>query len=98
VFQGAKDLPLPAVQVLAYTTYVQYERNVRPLFSIVGDSDGLANAQVMSNRVNVMRNAGLDVDFTIYPNLGHGFALGNGTSAEGWLPLAIRFWEKYIGS
>jgi hypothetical protein len=51
----------------------------------------------MSNRVNVMRNAGLDVDFTIYPNLGHGFALGNGTSAEGWLPLAIKFWEKYIG-
>jgi dipeptidyl aminopeptidase/acylaminoacyl peptidase len=64
----------------------------------VGDSDGLANADVMSQRVDAMRSAGLDVDFTVYPNLGHGFAVGHDTSAEGWLPLAISFWEKYIGN
>ncbi|MBP1610664.1 MAG: esterase, partial [Acidobacteria bacterium] len=31
-----------------------------------------------------------------YPNLGHGFGLGIGTSAEGWPDLAVAFWEKHI--
>ena len=29
--------------------------------------------------------------------LGHGFGLGKGTSAEGWVWGAIRFWETSLG-
>jgi len=29
--------------------------------------------------------------------LGHGFGLGKGTSAEGWVWGAIRFWETWLG-
>ena len=29
----------------------------------------------------------------LYNALGHGFGLGTGTEAEGWISDAIRFWE-----
>ena len=29
-----------------------------------------------------------------FPNVGHGFGLGTGTSAEGWVRAAIRSWER----
>ena len=96
LYYGVDNLPMPAVQVLEYTTYMDYLKNDRPLFSVVGDSDSLANADVMQARVDYMRKEGLDVEFHIYPNLGHGFGRGDGTSAEGWLSLAIQFWKKHI--
>ena len=95
-YYGIPNLPKPAVQILEYTTYANYLRNDRPLFSVVGDSDSLANAEVMRQRIDYMRNAGIDVEFHVYPNLGHGFGRGDGTPAEGWLNLAIQFWGKFI--
>jgi hypothetical protein len=32
-----------------------------------------------------------------YRNVGHGFALGTGTSVEGWVTNALRFWEAQGG-
>jgi hypothetical protein len=31
-----------------------------------------------------------------YPGLEHGFGLGTGTSAEGWITDAIRFWTEHM--
>jgi len=31
-----------------------------------------------------------------YPGVGHGFGLGTGTRAEGWIAEALRFWKKHI--
>ena len=28
--------------------------------------------------------------------VGHGFGLGNGTSAKGWITEALRFWEMHL--
>ena len=39
------------------------------------------------------RKSGTQVEFHEYKNLGHGFGLGTGTSAEGWVFDALRFWE-----
>jgi hypothetical protein len=36
------------------------------------------------------------VEYHKYKNLGHGFGAGTGTSAEGWITDAVRFWEKFI--
>jgi NADP-dependent 3-hydroxy acid dehydrogenase YdfG len=36
------------------------------------------------------------VAYQRYPGVGHGFGLGTGTSAEGWIADAIRFWAKHI--
>jgi|GEM_PF-3321972 hypothetical protein len=33
---------------------------------------------------------------SLFPNLRHGFGLGVGTSAEGWIDGAVEFWEKHM--
>lgn len=32
--------------------------------------------------------------YSFYGSLGHGFGLGTGTAAEGWLDLAVSFWQS----
>jgi hypothetical protein len=36
------------------------------------------------------------VEYRRYLDLGHGFGPGVGTSAEGWIGDATRFWERFI--
>ena len=43
-----------------------------------------------------MRADGIPTEFHRYPGLGHGFGLGTGTSAEGWLDDAVDFWEQQM--
>jgi hypothetical protein len=37
-----------------------------------------------------------DVDYRKYKGIGHGFGLGTGTAAEGWIEDAVCFWTKEI--
>jgi dipeptidyl aminopeptidase/acylaminoacyl peptidase len=60
---------------------------------VVGEEDGIAPPAVMERRVEALRQAGTRVEFHRFKGLGHGFGLGKGTSAEGWVLEAIRFWE-----
>ena len=39
-----------------------------------------------------------EVEYHKYPGVGHGFGIGMGTSAEGWIADAVRFWTKQIES
>ena len=39
---------------------------------------------------------GIDTEFHSYPGLQHGFGLGTGTVAEGWLNDAVSFWERQM--
>ena len=48
-------------------------------YACVGTSDGIA---------------GIPTEFHAYEGLPHGFGLGTGTVAEGWLTDAVRFWEE----
>lgn len=48
----------------------------------------------MENRINQLKKYNIDTEFHVYPNLGHGFGLGIGTSSDGWIKDAITFWEK----
>jgi acetyl esterase/lipase len=50
----------------------------------------------MERRVAALRKAGTEVAYHRYKDLGHGFGLGTGTSADGWVADAMRFWEKVI--
>jgi dipeptidyl aminopeptidase/acylaminoacyl peptidase len=50
----------------------------------------------MEQRVAALRKAGTTVEFERYRDVGHGFGPGVGTSAEGWLERAVRFWERAI--
>ena len=42
------------------------------------------------------RDLGIPTEFHHYPGLPHGFGLGTGTVAEGWLDEAAQFWEAQM--
>lgn len=43
-----------------------------------------------------MSALGIDTEFHSYPGLSHGFGLGIGTVAEGWINEAISFWQLQL--
>ena len=67
-----------------------------PTFVIAGEQDRIAPADVMERRVAALRRAGVRVEYRRYAGIGHGFGLGTGTSAEGWINDVIRFWETVM--
>ncbi len=89
---GEKELPRPAAVIMQYTGFSDYSRNDPPTY--VCDSDGIASWRVMKSRLDGMRALGIDTEFHVYSGLGHGFGIGTGTVAEGWLEDAVSFWEK----
>jgi acetyl esterase/lipase len=93
---GERACPKPATAVILYTGHSDFTANDPPTFTVVGERDGIANPAVMERRVNAMRAAGIENEFHRYPNVGHGFALGTGTTAEGWIDNAARFWERHL--
>lgn len=93
---GAPDLPRPSAIVMAYTGHSELGSSDPATFVVVGERDGIAPPSVMEGRVARLREAGTDVEYHKYPGLGHGFGPGTGTSAEGWIGHAVRFWTKQI--
>jgi dipeptidyl aminopeptidase/acylaminoacyl peptidase len=81
---------------MQYTGHSEYTKNDPPTFAVIGENDSIASPRTMEQRVNALKSAGIDTEFHVYPNLGHGFGLGIGTSAEGWIDDAVAFWEKHI--
>jgi acetyl esterase/lipase len=92
---GGDDLPMPSTVVMAYTGHSDYASHEPPTFVVVGEHDGIAPPSAMERRIAALRQAGTEVEYHKYKNLGHGFGLGTGTSAQGWIDDAIRFWEKF---
>jgi acetyl esterase/lipase len=94
---GGDDLAKPSAVVMAYTGHSEVAAHEPPTFVVVGEHDGIASPSVMERRVAAVRATGAEVEFHRYAGLGHGFGPGVGTTAEGWLDRAIRFWEKATG-
>jgi len=92
-----EELPRPSTVVMAYTAHSDYSAAEPATFVVVGEQDGIAPPASMEKRVEALRKSGTAVEYRKYTNLGHGFGLGQGTSAEGWVLEAIRFWETAIG-
>lgn len=91
---GGDPLPKPSVVVIAYTAHSDYSSDEPPTFVVVGEQDGIAPPSSMESRIAALRKAGTEVEYHRFGNVGHGFGLGTGTSAQGWLADAIRFWER----
>lgn len=47
----------------------------------------------MRSRLLQLSAMGIPTEFHVYEGLSHGFGIGTGTVAEGWVNDAIRFWE-----
>src|SRR5512143_2902374 len=93
---GGGDVPKPSAVVMAYTGHSDHASAEPPTFVVVGREDGIAPPTIMERRVQALRKDGTPVEFHEYEELGHGFGLGTGTSAEGWVLEAIRFWEAQM--
>lgn len=93
---GETDLPRPAAVILQYTGHSEYSEFDPPTYACVGDSDGIASWRLMQRRLELLSELGTPTEFHVYPGLGHGFGLGTGTVAEGWLNDAAAFWENQM--
>lgn len=93
---GGEELPRPAAVIMQYTGYSEYSQDDPPTYACVGDRDGIASWRTMEARLNRLEKLGIDTEFHVYPGLGHGFGLGTGTAAEGWLADAVAFWEGHM--
>jgi acetyl esterase/lipase len=92
---GAPALPKPSAIVMAYTGHSDVGSSDPATFVVVGERDRIASPSIMEGRVARLRRAGTEVEYHKYPDLGHGFGLGTGTSAEGWVADAVRFWATH---
>lgn len=93
---GGDDLPQPGTVIMQYTGHSEYSRFDPPTYVCVGKNDGIANWRTMQARINAMAKAGIPTEFHAYDGLSHGFGLGTGTIAEGWINDAIAFWEAQM--
>ncbi|MCX4335301.1 MAG: alpha/beta hydrolase [Bacteroidales bacterium] len=93
---GGDELPGPGTVVMQYTGHSEYMESDPPTYVCVGENDGIASWRTMESRLEGMSALGIDTEFHKYPGLSHGFGLGTGTVAEGWIEDAIAFWEKHM--
>jgi acetyl esterase/lipase len=93
---GGGNLPSPAVAVIAYTGQSSYSSEFPPTFIAVSEDDRIVDVTTVERRVQDLRNARVDVEYHRYKNAGHGFGLGVGTDAEGWIEHALRFLTAHI--
>ena len=93
---GGAELPKPSALVMLYTGHSDVAPTEPPTFVAVGDADGIAPPAIMERRVAALRRQGTIVEYRKYRGVGHGFGLGTGTNAEGWIGDALRFWAAAI--
>ena len=95
---GRTDLPQASVVVMQYTGYTTVSPYDGPTYACCGTSDGIASWRTMQSRLESLSALGIPTEFHSYDGLPHGFGLGTGTVAEGWLQDAVRFWQSQSGS
>ena len=91
---GGDKIPKPATVIMQYTGHSDFTNSEPPTFVCVGEDDHIASWQTMQQRVDNLSRLDISTEFHKYSNLGHGFGLGLGTSADGWIDDAINFWER----
>lgn len=90
------DIPQASAVIMQYTGYTSVSGDDAPTYACVGTNDGIANWRTMQNRLKQLDTLGIDTEFHAYDGLSHGFGLGTGTVAEGWINDAVAFWEKQM--
>lgn len=94
---GGDDLPRAGAAIIQYTGHSDYTENDPPTFVCVGENDGIASWRTMERRLDAMEALGIETEFHKYSGLSHGFGIGTGTVAEGWVDDAVAFWERQMG-
>ena len=95
---GRTDLPQASAVIMQYTGYTTVSQYDGPTYACCGTSDGIASWRTMQSRLESLSALGIPTEFHSYNGLPHGFGLGTGTVAEGWLQDAVHFWQSQSGS
>ena len=93
---GEDAYPRPAAVIMQYTGLSEVTGKEPPTYACVGTNDGIASFRTMQNRIDRIKANGTDAEIEIFQGLSHGFGLGEGTVAEGWIDRAVDFWERQI--
>lgn len=91
---GRPDIPQASAVIMQYTGYSAVSEKDAPTYVCVGTSDGIASWRTMESRLQGLEALGIPTEFHAYEGLPHGFGLGTGTAAEGWIHDAVSFWEE----
>lgn len=94
---GERSYPRPAACVVNYTSLSEVTGTEAPTYSAVGTSDWIADYRTMQARIRGIQANGINAEIEVFQGLPHGFGLGTGTVAEGWLDRAVAFWERSAG-
>lgn len=91
---GEKEYPDPGAVIMQYTGLSEIFGNEPPTYANIGTNDGIASYRIMEQRIRRIRANGTASEIEVFDGLSHGFGLGEGTVAEGWIDGAVSFWEK----
>ena len=91
---GERAYPRPSAVIMQYTGLSEVTGQEPPTYACVGTSDGIASYRTMQRRIAAIQSNGTDAMIEVFPGLEHGFGLGEGTIAEGWIDRAVAFWER----
>ena len=91
---GEKEYPAPGAVIMQYTGLSEVTGTEPPTYACVGTRDGIASYRIMEQRIDWIRANGTAAEIEVFPGLSHGFGLGEGTVAEGWINRAVEFWEQ----
>lgn len=93
---GEDVYPQPGAVIMQYTGLSEVTGTEPPTYNCVGTSDGIAPYRTMQGRIEAIKRQGTDAEIEVFNGLPHGFGLGEGTVAEGWLDNAVAFWERQM--
>lgn len=83
--------------VIAYPSFGDWGRLIFPAdegYYSGSTNDGIASYRTMERRIAAIQANGTDAMIEVFPGLSHGFGLGTGTVAEGWIDNAVAFWQS----
>ena len=87
--------PYTREEALGLQAYEQFDAKYPPVYMVHGTGDTLVpfekRAVPMDARLSEL---GVPHRFVAFPELPHGFGIGMGTAAEGWLADAVAYWDE----
>lgn len=72
----------------------QVTGNEPSTYACVGTKDNIASYRSVEYYIARLESAGTNAEVEVFDGLSHGFGLGEGTVAEGWIDHAVSFWEE----
>lgn len=91
---GEEECPAPAAVIMQYTGLSSVTGQEPPTYACVGTSDYIASYESMEQYISRLRRNGTNAEIEVFTGLSHGFGLGEGTVADGWINRAMDFWQQ----